>query len=426
MRLEIGSVAAEGLEFAARTALDGRTLLVDRDEVRRLVLEDPHFADVDVHLARPGESVRIVHALDVSEPRWKTDGPGGVFPGFVADAGSAGEGHTRRLAGVAVVTAGEPVPGEPTHFREQIVDMAGPGAPFSPFAETLNVVLHFRPNLAFFPADGPPPADVLGGTPEAADYNRAVTAAGLKVAAHLGRTAAAATPDEVAVSELPPCDPDLLRTVCIYQCQRPFLYGTIAYLPVATLVHPNECYDGALVGWRQGQRCTYADQNHAVLQELGRRHGIDLAFLGCILFSDVTPYRADKERASSAAARLARLLGAQAAIFLGVNGSNYAVDTMLAVQKCEQLGIKTTVLYYDVGNGRDDPGFIFALPEADAIVCTGSRDRALTLPPLERVIGSDTLLHPTQDAHGEVTVPVRYIHNACAVQGYNRLTTRFH
>ena len=118
--------------------------------------------------------------------------------------------------------------------------------------------------------------------------------------------------------------------------------------------------------------------------------------------------------------------GAQAAIFLGVNGSNYAVDTMLAVQKCEQLGIQTTLLYYDVGNGRDDPGFIFALPEADAIVCTGSRDRVVTLPPLEQVIGGDTLLHPTQDAHGEVTVPVRYLHGACAVQGYNRLTTRFH
>src|SRR5205823_1257884 len=163
--------AVERLEDGGRTALDGRKLLVDRDELRRLALEDPHFADVEVHLVRPGESVRLIHTLDVSEPRWKTDGPGGVFPGFVADAGSAGER----------------VPGEPTHFREQIVDMAGPGAPYSPFGETLNVVLEFRPNLAFFPADSPPPADVLGGTPEAADYNRAVTAAGLKVAAHLGR-----------------------------------------------------------------------------------------------------------------------------------------------------------------------------------------------------------------------------------------------
>ena len=426
MRLEVGSIAVEGLEFGGQTALDGRTLLVDRDEIRRLVLEDPHFADVDVRLARPGESIRIIHALDVAEPRWKTDGPGGVFPGFVTDPVSAGEGHTRRLAGVAVVEVGEPVPGEPTHFREQVIDMAGPGAPYSPFGQTLNVVLDFRPNLAFFPPDGKAPADVLAGSTEAAEYNLAVTTAGLKVAARLGQTAADVTPDAVEVSEQAPCDPSLPRVVCIYQCQRPFLYGTVAQLATATLLHPNECYDGALVGWRQGQRSTYWDQNHAVLQELGRHHGKDLSFLGCILFGDITPYRADKERASSAAARLARLLGAQAAIFLGVNGSNYAVDTMLALEKCEQLGIRTTLVYPDVGNGRDDPGFIFALPEADAIVCSGSRDHAITLAPLDEVIGGSELMHPTQDPHAEVTIPVRYMHSACSVQGHPRLTTRFH
>jgi len=195
MRLEVGSVAVEGLEFGGQTALDGRTLLVDRDEIRRLVLEDPHFADVDVRLARPGESLRIIHALDVAEPRWKTDGPGGVFPGFVTDPVSAGEGHTRRLAGVAVVEVGEPVPGEATHFREQVIDMTGSGAPYSPFGQTLNVVLDFRPNLAFFPPDSKAPADVLAGSAEAADYNLAITTAGLKVAARLGQTAADVTPD---------------------------------------------------------------------------------------------------------------------------------------------------------------------------------------------------------------------------------------
>jgi sarcosine reductase len=426
MRLEVGSIAVEGLEFGGQTALDGRTLLVDRDEIRRLVLEDPHFADVDVRLARPGESIRIIHALDVAEPRWKTDGPGGVFPGFVTDPVSAGDGHTRRLAGVAVVEVGEPVPGEPTHFREQIIDMAGPGAPYSPFGQTLNVVLDFRPNLAFFPPDSKAPADVLAGSADAAEYNQAITTAGLKVAARLGQTAADATPDAVEVSELAPGDPSLPRVVCIYQCQRPFLYGTVAQLATATLLHPNECYDGALVGWRQGQRSTYWDQNHAVLQELGRHHGTDLCFLGCILFGDITPYRADKERASSAAARFARLLDAQAAIFLGVNGSNYAVDTMLALEKCEQLGIRTTLVYPDVGNGRDDPGFIFALPAADAIVCSGSRDHAITLAPLDEVIGGGELMHPTQDPHAEVTIPVRYMHSSCSVQGHPRLTTRFH
>ncbi len=98
---------------------------------------------------------------------------------------------------------------------------------------------------------------------------------------------------------------------------------------------------------------------------------------------------------------------------------------MLALQGCEQAGIKTTLLYQDVGEGRDDPGFIFAVPEADAIVNVGSRDLPVTLPAPRQVIGGDHLVNPDQDASGEITVPIRYLHSACALQGFNRLSTRF-
>jgi hypothetical protein len=52
----------------------------------------------------------------------------------------------------------------------------------------------------------------------------------------------------------------------------------------------------------------------------------------------------------------------------------------------------------------DDPGFIFAVPEADAIVNAGCRD---------------------QDARGELTVPMRYLHGAIDPMGHFRLTVRF-
>ena len=70
------------------------------DDTRRAVLS---IADVELHIAKPGESVRIIHSLDVVEPRWKVAGPGGVFPGFVSPPSAVGEGQTNRLAGVAVV-----------------------------------------------------------------------------------------------------------------------------------------------------------------------------------------------------------------------------------------------------------------------------------------------------------------------------------
>lgn len=425
MRLEVASFQIRDIQFGPRTALSDQTLVVDRDEVRQLVLADSHFSDVEVHLVRPGEPVRIINGKDAVEPRWKVAGPGGVFPGFVSGPTTVGEGRTHRLAGVAVLEVAEPVPGEQTHFREQILDMSGPGAEFSPFAQTLNVALHFKPNPSLF-SSSVDVMDVLGGTREAEEYNRATTLACLKVAAYLARTTAELRPDEVEAFELTPCPPDLPRVVCLYHSQVAYVYGAEVPLPLGTIIHPNEAFDGALVGWRQGYRSTYWDQNNQAMLELYREHGKSVNFAGCVLFYDTTPEREQKERVGSAAAKLARLLGAQGALVLGINGSNYAIDTMLAVQECEKMGIKTTMIYMDVGYGPDDPGFVHATPEADAIVCIGSRDRMVTLPPMPRVIGGERLAASDADPRRELTVNVRSIHTSCSNQGFNRQTTRFY
>ena len=80
------------------------------------------------------------NAKDAVEPRWKVAGPGGVFPVLSrADHGGRGGGRIAAWRGGVVLEAAEPVPGEQIHFREQILDMSGPGAEFSPFAQTLNV-----------------------------------------------------------------------------------------------------------------------------------------------------------------------------------------------------------------------------------------------------------------------------------------------
>ena len=426
MRLELGSFHINAIEFGARTAVANRRLVVDREEVRRLVLADSHFADVQVHLVRPGETIRIINAKDAVEPRWKVSGPGGVFPGFVSAPTTVGDGRTHRLAGVAVLEVAEPVPGEQTHFREQILDMSGPGAEFSPFARTLNLALVFTPNPSLFPSASVDAKDVLGGTSAAEDYSHATTLACLKVAAYLAKTTAEQQPDEIETFELTPCAPELPRVACLYHTQANFLYGLKTSLPLGTLMHPNEAFDGALVGWRQAYRSTYWDQNHQVIRELYLAHGKSVNFVGCVLFYDLTPEREQKERVGSAAAKLARLLGAQGALVLGINGSNYAIDTMLTIQECERLGIKTTLIYLDVGYGPDDPGFVHAAPEADAIVCIGSRDRKITLPPTANVIGGQRLAASDADPRGELTVNQRDIHTACSTQGFTRQTTRFY
>src|SRR5262247_2938145 len=246
MRLELGSVPVRDVAVGGPIAFDDGVLTIDPEELRALILEDPHFAAARVRVVKPGESVRIINVLDVVEPRWKVSGAGGVFPGFVSPPTSVGDGRTQRLAGVAVVESSPPVPGESTVFRERLIDMAGPGAALTPFARTFNVVIELSPNLAFFPPGSEVIKDFLTGGPESNEYNRAVQAAGLKVAAHLGRTARYVTPDDVETFELTPCNPPLPRVVCLSQevTLTPFIYGVRISLPLGTMLHPNEYFDG--------------------------------------------------------------------------------------------------------------------------------------------------------------------------------------
>lgn len=433
----MGTIRVQDVEFGPRTALVDHALMVDREEIRRLILEDRHFSDVEVHLAKPGDSVRILNSLDVVEPRWKVDGPGGVFPGFVSPPLTVGDGRTNRLDGVAVVETGPRIPGEPIFFRSQVIDMSGPGTEYCPFGRTLNLVLDFKPNSEFFPPGSEVCTDVRFGSDTALDYNRALRLAGLRVAAHLGKTSQEVSPDDVETFELAPCDPSLPRVVCLYHypsaLSRASLYGSVIPMPLGTLMHPNEFYDGAVVGWTGGS--TYSEQNNEVLLGLSRRHGKDLNFLGCIMFGDITPFRLQKERVSSAASKFAHIMGAQAAIVLGMSGSQHSVDVMLTVQKCELLGIKTTMINADNGSGPDDTGFTFSLPEAVAIVCNGSREQRVTLPPVRNLIGGERLLGTgngenllgieTLDHTGEMTIPVKFFPGATSTQGNGRLTTRF-
>src|SRR6266508_299536 len=84
----------------------------------------------DVQVVRPGEPVRVTHVLDAVEPRIRPDGRA-AFPA----EGKAGEGRTNRLDGVVILSCLDFAAEErPLHEQEAIVDLAGPGAEFTPFA----------------------------------------------------------------------------------------------------------------------------------------------------------------------------------------------------------------------------------------------------------------------------------------------------
>src|SRR5215213_7633433 len=109
-----------------------------------LLREPEAIKGVDVEIVPSGSSVRVTHVLDAAEPRIRPDGRA-AFP----TEGKAGEGRTNRLDGVVVLSCLDFAAEErPLHEQESIVDLAGPGAEFTPFANETCVVLTFHPGEA--------------------------------------------------------------------------------------------------------------------------------------------------------------------------------------------------------------------------------------------------------------------------------------
>lgn len=73
---------------------------------------------MELEVAHPGDSIRIMPVKDVIEPRVKTSGDGGLFPGIISKVATVGSGRTNVLRGCGVVTAGKIV-----GFQEGIIDM---------------------------------------------------------------------------------------------------------------------------------------------------------------------------------------------------------------------------------------------------------------------------------------------------------------
>lgn len=69
-------------------------------------MEDENLKSVDLEIAKPGDSTRIMLVKDVIEPRVKVEGPGGIFPGMMSKVTTVGNGKTNVLKGSSVVTTG--------------------------------------------------------------------------------------------------------------------------------------------------------------------------------------------------------------------------------------------------------------------------------------------------------------------------------
>jgi len=426
VRLEVGNILIKEIQFGDRTEVKEGVLFINREELAKVTGEDDRIASVDVYLAKPGEEIRIIPVKDVIEPRIKVSGKGGVFPGLISKVDTVGEGRTHVLKGVAVVTTGRIV-----GFQEGLIDMAGPGAEYTPFSKTMNVVLKVEPVEGLHQHE----------------HERVVRLAGLRAAEYLGRAGQHVEPDHVEVYETKPLleqvkeYPDLPKVVYVYMLQtqgllhNSYVYGVDARQIIPTFIYPTEVMDGAVVSGNCVSACdknpTYIHQNNPVIQDLYERHGKDLNFIGCVITNENVTL-SDKERSSNMTAKLVEFLGADGVIISEEGFGNPDTDLVMNCYKIEEKGIKT-VLITDEYAGRDGASQSLAdsTEKGDAVVSTGNANEIIKLPPMKTVIGypevADIIAGGTEGSLGEdgsITAELQIIIGSTNELGYGLLTAK--
>ena len=427
MKLEIAGYPVKRIVLDDETRYSDGELLVNPEDVRSRMSDRRFFEDISVHTTHPGDSTRVIHIVDVVEPRCKQSGPGCVFPGVLGPPVQAGTGRTACLEGMAVMSVSMPAAGESQYWREAILDMSGPGARYSHFSQTANLVVEFSPRE---PGPETPPEDIetlntLRGSVYSQRMNEAIRRAQIALAAHLAETVKGFPPASTSTYELTDVDPSLPKVVYACQVVRELLYG-IATGWQPTLLHPNELLDGALFrlfNYVASSRSTiYDQQNHPLVRELYQRHGKDLNFLGVLLVPAGNENLREKELAAAYATKILRMIGAEGVVVSWMGGGHLAVDPMLLIRNCERAGIRATLLSPEMARSNDESGFVFFASEAEAIVSTGNFEEEIVLPGVESVIGGTSLLMTGEDAQDELRIRIGQILGATQNVGVGKLS----
>jgi sarcosine reductase len=424
MRLELRNIEISKVRFGDKTEIRAGQLLIDQEELIALLLEDRRLGRVEIELAHPGESCRILQVSDVIEPRAKIGKTGEDFPGVIGKQSSAGQGQTCVLRGAAVVINDQSVLSGPAHDPVgSIIDMTGPAAEITPYAQTHNIVV-----LPYAAKDT-----------TSNEYLLAQKLAGLKTARYLAQAGQSIEPDEVEIYELPPLSQitaeleQLPRVAYIFQAYctsfpaipgEPILYGDSLRKLIPILVHPNEILDGAIINPYQGMAIeTYAIQNHPTIKGLYRKHGQELYFAGVIV--TVSQYtEPERERSAAMAASMAKhILGADGVILTKSSSGAPEINVAQTAQRCEELGIKAVIITWGRKQDAGDDGnsVIFNLPKANALISTGNPLRTLKLPAVERIIGRPVTLPSGEPITSTFDKRILFISGAVGQLGNSRM-----
>ncbi len=411
MSLILSRLQVRQIRLGDRTDFIRGMLTVDaNDLVITLVKAEPRLSSVSVHLAHPGEPIRILCVKDVIQPSLKLSGE------------DWGIGERFLLDNVAVVTLG-PIVG----FQEGIIDMSGPGANYSPFSDMPLVVLEL---------------DVVTGL-QPREHEEALRRAGIFAAEYLAERSLGApgiAAEQVLWSEVD-VDPSLPRIAYVLMAlsqgllHDTYVMGENASHNLPLSVDPRVVLDAGLISGNCVSACdkntSFHHRNNPIINDLLSGHGSLWNFVGVVITN--LPVRlAAKERSAAEAVELVARLRAQGVIISKEGFGNPDADLMMILRGLEQRGMRTVSITDEfAGTDGGSQSLADTTPEADAIISTGNANEVLLLPPMGTTIGP--LPDVTRLAggyagslhdDGSLAVELQAIIGATSQLGYGRLRCR--
>lgn len=417
------------VRFGKTTRVSNGELVVSKAELADLLKMEPSIPDLSLRIARPGDNTRINGILDVIEPRSKEPGsPHTTFPGIGADPASVGVGRTHAVRGVTVMPVGRLPDGRETFVQEDsLVDMAGPGAGYSPFSRVPQLVVEF--------------ADVLDGNGE--DHVAVRRLAAIRIARFLAARAVGTDSGDVEVfagrdpdhgfpdeSDHGDSDQDPIRVayVCSLISEGP-LHDTMLYGRSTEGLQPRwitvpELVDGALVSSDFHFSCqrtpTVLYQCNPVVEAI--RSKPELVLDGVIL---TLRYGSHSEKRQASARVVEMLIERQieGVVTHPAVGGNAHIDALNIVEECEKAGIVTALMLQEMaGDDGGDPGLVDSVPEADLMISSGNRDQLVDLPEVMHTLGPDRLNDGTP-TKGPLRLSLRRYLCSTTQVGAHRMTT---
>ncbi|MBI2626568.1 MAG: beta-aspartyl-peptidase, partial [Candidatus Nealsonbacteria bacterium] len=181
--LRLGKIQIRDARFGKETRIKDGVLYIKKKELLEVAkANDERLSSVQAHIARPGDSVRIIPIKDVIEPRFKKT-----------------DADVLALKGISVITCGQIV-----GFQEGLLDMSGPGAEYSSFSKLTNIVLVVKATKGITQHQ----------------HEEAIRLLGQRAADYLGQAAKEIIPEDIEeFAELSPHEEDragLPRVVYVY------------------------------------------------------------------------------------------------------------------------------------------------------------------------------------------------------------------